>query len=237
MRRSDPNFRTTHWSVVLEARDGFEAALEQLCRAYWYPLYACVRRLGHGPHDAEDLVQEFFARLLQKDYLKAVAPERGRFRTFLIVALKRFLANEWDRWRAKKRGGGQVVLSLDTSTAECRYQTEPGHELSPDRLYDRRWALALLEQVMARLRREFSEADRVREFEQLKVFLTMERGAIAYAEIAAALQMTEGAARVAVHRLRRRFREVFREEIGHTVERPDQIEDELRHLQAVLAGA
>src|SRR6059036_989566 len=152
-------FATTHWSVVLTAGAGSssvaQAALETLCRTYWYPLYAYIRRQGHSPHDAQDLTQEFFARLLQKDYLQAAGRDKGRFRTFLIVALKRFLANEWDRARAQKRGGGQVLLSLDTENAEARYQTEPAADLSADRIFERRWALTLLDRATTRLRHEF----------------------------------------------------------------------------------
>jgi RNA polymerase sigma-70 factor (ECF subfamily) len=234
-----PVFVTTHWSVVVSARqkDSPEsaAALETLCRTYWYPLYAYVRRQGHSPPDAQDLTQEFFARLLQKDYLKAAAREKGRFRTFLIVALKRFLANEWDRLRAQKRGGGQLPLSLDTDLAEERYRIEPASEASADRVFERRWALTLLERTMARLREEFAAAGRAREFDRLKGCLTAERGEISYAETAAALGMSDGAARVAVHRLRKRFREVFREEIAHTVSSPDEIEEEVRYLMSALA--
>jgi len=231
-------FVTTHWSVVLSAREKVStqsaAALETLCRTYWYPLYAWVRQQGHSPHDAQDLTQEFFARLLQKDYLQAATREKGRFRTFLIVALKRFLANEWDRARAQKRGGGQALLSLDTATAESRYQIEPAATLSADLIYERRWALTLLEQTMTALREEFTSAGKQREFESLKTFLTAERGEIPYSEIAAKLGINESAARVSVHRLRKRFREVFRQQIAHTVARPEDVEEEVRYLLTAL---
>ena len=231
-------FVTTHWSVVLSAREKVstqsDAALERLCRTYWYPLYAWVRQQGHSPHDAQDLTQEFFARLLQKDYLQAAAREKGRFRTFLIVALKRFLANEWDRARAQKRGGGQALLSLDTAAAESRYQIEPAATLSADLIYERRWALTLLEQTMTALREEFTSAGKQREFESLKTFLTAERGEIPYSEIAAKLGINESAARVSVHRLRKRFREVFRQQIAHTVARPEDVEEEVRYLLTAL---
>ncbi len=233
-------FATTHWSVVLSARDpsapDSTAALETLCRTYWYPLYAFVRRQGQSPPDAQDLTQEFFARLLQKDYLRAAAREKGRFRTFLIVALKRFMANEWDRAHALKRGGGQAQVSLDTSLAETRYQLEPPAVAGADQVYERRWALTLLDHAMARLRREYAQRGSTAEFEQLKSVLTADRGDIAYPTIAANLGLSEGAARVAVHRLRKRFREVFREEIAQTVSTPDEVEDEVRHLVAALAG-
>ncbi len=233
-------FLTTHWSVVLAARNKSSpesaAALEALCSAYWYPLYAYVRRQGHSPHDAQDLTQEFFARLLQKDYLKAAAREKGRFRTFLIVALKRFLANEWDRLRAQKRGGGQAVVPLDTEVAEQRYRVEPVEGATADRVFERRWALTLLDRTMARLREEFSSMGKNQDFDCLKSCLTAERGEISYAEIATKLGISEGAARVAVHRLRRRFREVFREEIAHTVSSAEEIDEEVRYLMGVLAG-
>ena len=234
-----PVFVTTHWSVVLSARKQDSpqslAALETLCRTYWYPLYAYVRRQGHGPHDAQDLTQEFFARLLQKDYLKAAAREKGRFRTFLIVALKRFLANEWDRLRAQKRGGGQIHLPLDTELAEERYRIEPAEGATADRVFERRWALTLLERTMTRLRQEFAVSGRAGEFDHLKACLTAARGDIAYADLATALNMSEATARVAVHRLRKRFREVFREEIAHTVSSPEEVHEEVRYLMGVLA--
>jgi len=234
-----PAFVTTHWSVVLTAGRSdttrAEGALERLCETYWYPLYAFVRRQGHSPHDAQDLTQEFFARLLQKRYLQTVAREKGRFRTFLLVALKRFLANEWDRLRAQKRGGGQIHIPLDTDLAERRYQVEPAASVPADLVYERRWALTLLEQTMSRLRQEFAAADKSDEFEQFKVCLAADRGALAYADLAASAGLTEGAVRVAVHRLRRRFREVFREEIAHTVSGPDEIEAEVHHLLTALS--
>jgi len=237
--RSDAWFVTTHWSVVLSARDksspGSAEALEALCRAYWSPLYAFVRRQGHDPHEAEDLTQEFFARLLQKDYLHSVAREKGRFRTFLLVSIKRFLANEWDRARALKRGGGKTVLDLDTTAAEAHYQVESKASLSPDALFERRWALSLLEQTMTRLRQDYADAGKLGEFEILKGFLTAEKGEAPYAEASVKTGLSEGAVRVAVHRLRRRYREVFRQQIAHTVDRPEEIEAEVRHLLEVLS--
>jgi RNA polymerase sigma factor (sigma-70 family) len=232
-------FVTTHWSVVLSARDKASpqsaVALEKLCRAYWYPLYAHVRWLGHSPHDAEDLTQEFFARLLEKNYLEAAEKERGRFRTFLLMALKRFLANEWDRARAQKRGGGQAPVPLDFELAEQRYQAE-AEEFPADRMYERRWALALLAQTLARLRAEFEEAGKVAEYERLKGFLTVGKQEPPYAAVAAELGTSQSALRVAVHRLRKRFREVFREEIGHTVTSAEDAEEEFRHLMAALSA-
>ena len=235
-----PVFVTTHWSVVLSARQKDSpqsaAALETLCRTYWYPLYAYVRRQGQSAPDAQDLTQGFFARLLQKDYLKAAAREKGRFRTFLIVALKRFLANEWDRVCAQKRGGGQPALSLDTELAEERYRIEPAESATADKIFERRWALTLLDRTMTRLREEFTVAGKAKEFERLKGCLTADRGDISYAEIAGALGQSEGTVRVAVHRLRKRFREIFREEIAHTVSSTEEIDEEVRYLMGVLAG-
>jgi RNA polymerase sigma factor (sigma-70 family) len=232
-------FVTTHWTVVLSARGQDPArsdqALETLCRTYWYPLYAYVRRQGHSSHDAQDLTQEFFTRLLHADYLKSVEREKGRFRTFLLVALKRFLANEWDRARAQKRGGGQALVSLDTSDGETRYQVEPAARLDADKIYDRRWALTLLDETMARLRKEFSEAGRAGEFERLKVTLTADKGTLDYAALAKELGQSEGTLRVAIHRLRKRFREVFRESIAHTVSSPEEVEGEVRHLLSALS--
>jgi RNA polymerase sigma factor (sigma-70 family) len=235
-----PVFATTHWSLVLSARDKKSPqsadALEKLCRAYWYPLYAYIRRTGQSKENAEDLTQAFFARLLEKNFLNAAEPERGRFRSFLLVALKRFMANEWDRVRAQKRGGGQTHVPLDTELAERKFQAETtAGEISPDRLYDRRWALTLLEQTMARLRAEFERAGKTVEFERLKSFLTADKSEIPYATVAAELGMVESALRVAVHRLRRRYRELFREEIAHTLAEGEDIDEELRHLLTVLS--
>ena len=232
-------FVTTHWSVVVSAGQSdtpqSRDALEQLCRVYWFPLYAYVRRRGHSPEDAQDLTQEFFARLLAKEWLASTDREKGRFRTFLIVALKRFLANEWDRLHRAKRGGQAPHFPLDPELAEARYQSEPALELSADRIYERRWALALLENTMNRLREEFGQANKAAEFERLKVFLTADKSAIAYADVARDLGTSEGAARVAVHRLRRRFREVFREEVAHTVASAEDVAEEFHHLLAALA--
>ena len=232
-------FVTTRWTVVLSAQDKdapqSSEALESLCRIYWHPLYAYARRLGHAPADAQDLTQEFFARLLEKQWLAAADREKGRFRTFLLVALKRFLANEWDRAHRQKRGGYATHLPLDTAVAEARYLTDLAKKLPADRVYERRWALTLLEQTMNRLRAEFSQAGKAAEFERLKVFLTADKSAIACADVARELGMSEGAARVAAHRLRRRFREVFREEVAHTVASAEDVDEEFHHLLEALA--
>jgi RNA polymerase sigma factor (sigma-70 family) len=231
-------FPHTRWSEVLSARQQRSpesaAALEALCRAYWYPLYAFVRASGRSPHDAQDLTQEFFARLLSKDWLRLADPGKGRFRTFLRVALKRFLADDWDRARAQKRGGGQPPVPFDTTLAEKCFLGERADADSPDRLYERRWALALLDQAMSRLEQEYDRAGKASELTHLKPHLTAERGAIPYAEIAAALQKSEGAARVAVHRLRKRFREMFREVIADTVSNAEEVDVEVRHVLAAL---
>ena len=231
-------FLTTHWSVVLAAKDKSSpesaAALEALCSTYWFPLYAFVRRQGHSPSDAQDLTQEFFARLLAKEYLQAADREKGRFRTFLRVALKRFLANEWDRARRLKRGGGHTHLPLDTTTAEQRYQSEQSDLLPPDRLYERRWARTLLEQALVRLRTDYAAADKTAEFDQLKGTLTADRGSIPYRDLASVLNLSEGATRVAVHRLRKRFRNVFRAAVAETVSAADEVKEELHYLVRIL---
>lgn len=236
-----PLFLTTHWSVVLAAKDkastGCSQALETLCSTYWYPLYAFVRSSGYSPHDAQDLTQGFFERLLAKEYLRVVDPEKGRFRTFLKVALKRFLTHEWERGRAAKRGGGEPALNLDTDLAEQRFQANPLHTLAPDLIYDRQWAFALLGEATLRLEREYTTAGKANDLKQLKPYLTEERGHIPYPEIAAALNTTEGAARVAVHRLRKRFRELFRDVVAETVSEPAEVEQELRHVIEALSGS
>jgi RNA polymerase sigma-70 factor (ECF subfamily) len=211
-------------------------ALEELCRTYWYPLYAYVRRHGHSREDAEDLTQSFFARLLEKNYLEGVSSEKGKFRAFLLVALKRFLANEWDRANCQKRGGGVAPLSLDWQDAETRYQIAPADNLSPDKLYDRAWAVIVLERVISRLRNESGAEGRGGLYQQLKPYLMMGGSDIPYAQAAAELKMTEGAVRVAVHRLRRRYRELLREEIGQTLANPAQADEELQALFSALRG-
>jgi RNA polymerase sigma factor (sigma-70 family) len=233
-------FVTTHWSVVLAAGRAdstrARAALEKLCRNYWYPLYAFVRRLGHGPHDAEDLVQGFFAVCLAKNYLGAAQQSRGRFRSFLLVALKHFLANEWDKQRARKRGGAQPMISLDSLTAEQRYALEPAERLSADKLFERRWALTMLDQVVSRLRGEQAAAGKLDQFEALKECITAAGRGTPYAKLANQLGLSEGAVKVAVHRLRRRYRELLEAEIANTVSSPEEVEEERRQLLAALSN-
>jgi RNA polymerase sigma factor (sigma-70 family) len=233
-------FLTTRWSVVLTAghksSPQAQEALGTLCQTYWYPLYAYIRRQGHSPYDAQDLTQEFFARFLEKDFLSDVHRERGRFRSFLLAALKHFLANEWDRARAQKRGGGRRFISLDEHDAESRYALEPRDELSADSLYERRWAMMLLERVLGQLREEFVTAGKIAQFDLLKGVLSAGRGAVPYAEVAARLKTTEAAVKVSVHRLRKRYRELLGAEIAQTVAGPDEVEDEVRYLFAILSG-
>ena len=233
-----PQFTTTHWSVVLAAKDEAspvaDQALAQLCRAYWYPLYAFIRRRGHGPDDAQDLTQEFFYRLLDKRYLSAVDHRKGRFRTFLLAALEHFLANEWRRSQTQRRGGGRKIMSIEDS-AEQRYTNEPATDLSPERIYEQRWALAFLEQVLGKLRAEFAEAGKGANFEALKVFLTGDGPSASYAELASSLATTEAALKMAVSRMRHRYGELLRQEIANIVSSPDEVEDELRSLMAALS--
>ncbi len=235
-----PVFVTTHWSVVLTARQSdtsrAQAALERLCQIYWYPLYAYVRRRGHSVEDAQDSTQEFFARLLAGNWVGDADRTKGRFRTFLLTALNRFLANEWDRAHARKRGGNVVSVPLDTAIAESRYCADTKNALAPDRLYDRQWAMTLLDRALARLETEQQRLGKSAEFDVLSAALTAERGDIPYAAMAAQLGQNEPAVRMAVHRLRKRFREVFREEIAQTVADPNEAEEEIRHLLAALAG-
>jgi RNA polymerase sigma factor (sigma-70 family) len=232
-------FVTTHWSVVLDAALPLSSrggqALEKLCRSYWYPLYAFLRRRGYGSHDAQDLIQGFFERLLEKRFLSAVDRGEGKFRSFLLAALEHFLANQRRDAHAQKRGGDHVFLSLEGDLAETRYLHEPGHELTPEKIFERRCALALLEQTMARLRDECGGNGKGQLFEHLKGVLAGEKGEPSYADIASRLGTSEGAIKVAVHRLRQRYGKLLREEIGQTVSRPEQIDEEIRSLFAALS--
>lgn len=235
----DDTFTATRWTVVRAAgatsSPASVAALEVLCRAYWFPLYAYVRRRGHARHDAEDLTQAFFARLLGKNPFAGLDREHGKFRAFLLAALKNFLANEWDKARRQKRGGGVPPLSLDWRGADERYGIEPADTLSPDRLYDRAWALTLLERVVASLRDEYAHEGKERQFETLRPCLATGRGAVDYAGASATLGLSEGALRVAAHRLRRRYRELLRAELAQTLSDPAQVDEELRALFAAVA--
>jgi RNA polymerase sigma-70 factor (ECF subfamily) len=206
------------------------AALESLCRAYWYPLYAYARRTGQQPADAEDLTQGFFAKLLEKDYLRSATSEKGRFRAFLLVAFKRFMAGEWGREHSLKRGGFIPLLSIDQDAAESRFAVEPFHQVQPDVLFDRQWAATLLERTMGQLQEEYVTSGRAKLFEYLQNSLAGEESALRYADIAVRLNLTEPAVKMAIYRLRARYREILRAEIAHTVSGPEQIEEEIRHL-------
>ncbi len=231
-------FATTHWSLVGAAGDAKSPhameALEKLSRSYWYPLYVYVRRKGYSADDAQDLTQEFFARLLGRNYLSVADRNKGRFRSFLLGALEHFLAREWTKAHAQKRGGGKAFLSLAETDAENRYLMDPAHDLTPEKIYDRRWATTLLAQAMSRLREECAASHKCDLFDKVECLLSGEKSEASYAEIAAALNMSEGAIKVAVHRLRQRYGELVRDEIARTVAGPEEAEEELRYLFNVL---
>jgi len=234
-RTSGARFAATRWSIVLAAGGEHDAtatrrALEELVQAYWFPLYAFVRRQGDSPATAEDMVQGFFAKLLEKKYLAQVDRSKGRFRSFLLAAIKNFMSKERARDRALKRGGGVRVIALDSLDAEARYAVEPADNVTAERLFDRQWALAVLDQVLARLGAEYAAAGRARLYEAIEPCLTAGAGAVDYAKVACWLKMTEGAVRVAVHRLRRRYRDLLKDEIAQTVDSPAQVEEEISYL-------
>ncbi len=223
-------FPTTRWTLVVAAGDRqrkeAQSALVDLCENYWYPLYAYLRRRGYEADEAQDLTQEFFVRVLEGRYLDRADPEKGRFRSFILTSLKFFVADEGDRQRAHKRGGS-VVVPLEFSSGEERYQREPAHDETPERIFERRWALSLLDRVVERLRNEFVQHGRPEHFERLKVFLLGQSDA-PYAELAREMNTSEGALKVAIHRLRKKYRELFRQEIADTVADPAEVESELR---------
>jgi DNA-directed RNA polymerase specialized sigma24 family protein len=232
-------FPTTHWSVVLSAgRDTSvvaDSALESLCRAYWYPLYVFVRRKGYEAHEAQDLTQSFFTRLLEKDYLRTVDRSKGKFRSFLLAALGHFLANTWRDAHAQKRGGQARFISIEEDQGENQYLQLASSDLTPEELFDQQWAVTLLGKVVARLREEFAAHGKQALFEHLKVFLTGERRSQSYAELALKLETTEGALKMAVSRMRQRYGELLRAEIAHTVAGPQEVEEELRAFFAALS--
>jgi RNA polymerase sigma factor (sigma-70 family) len=239
VRREWPeHFATTHWSVILEAGDKqspeSREALASLCAAYWQPLYAYARRIGNSAEQAQDLTQGFFMRLLEKDLLRVADPSRGRFRSFLLASFRHFLTNEYDRAVAQKRGGGRPALSFDFRTVDDRDRLEPVHSLTAEKLYERRWALALLEQSLSRLRAEHSAKGKEALFDALKVFLTGEKAADSHEHLAARLGMTTAAVAVTIHRLRQHYRDVLREEIARTVNDPAEIDSEIQDLFTAL---
>lgn len=233
-------FATTHWSVVLAASqretEGSATAMATLCETYWYPLYCYVRRQGCQASDAQDLVQQFFTRVLEKDYLAVADRERGRFRSFLLTVLKRFLSNEQKHAATQKRGGGEMVFSLDFGAGEERFRLEPTDDWTPEKIYERRWALTLLDHVLEQLGVTYRERGKEELFQHLKIFLTATSTAPPYRAIAEELEMTESAVKVSVHRLRERYRNKLREEIANTVASDDEVDDELNHLLAAIRG-
>ena len=232
-------FATTRWTLVVAAgarADRQSAdALARLCEIYWHPVYALVRRQGHTPEESADLTQEFFTRVLEKNYFQSADPTRGRFRAFLCTSVRHFLSNERDRARTLKRGGNQPVLSLDVETAEGSYTIEPRDDLTPEKLFDRRWALLMLDRVLGRVRDEYREAGRQALFDQLKGCLTGDTDT-PYQEIGRRLEMSEGAVKVAVHRLRRRFRDTLTDEIADTVSDPAEIHAEIEYLLKAVSA-
>jgi len=237
--RLQGEFPRTHWSVVVSASEPGSSraaeALEKLCRTYWYPLYAYVRRRGKSVPDAQDLTQEFFARLLGRHWLERADQTKGRFRTFLLTALERFLANEWDKEHAIKRGGDRQFVPLDWATAETRYGSEPADPLTPEQVFERRWAITLLNEVLEKLGTEYRAEGKRELFASLKLSLVSDRSSLPYAELARSLHLSESGVRVAVHRLRQRYRELLRGEIASTVDSAEAVDAEMRHLFNVLA--
>jgi RNA polymerase sigma factor (sigma-70 family) len=235
---SNPRFQTTRWSLVLAVRDAQSpdaaAALATLCETYWYPVYAFIRRTGLDGDAAKDLTQAFFTRVLEKDYFGQARHERGRFRSFLLSAVRHFLANERDFARAQKRGGSHPHLSLEFDAGERTYQIEPVDPDTPERLYERRWALASIDGALARVRAKYEHAGKVELFGRLRPFLTGDEPQ-SYAELAAAIGVTEGSLRVAVHRMRQQFAATLREIIADTVARPDEVDEELRELMRAVS--
>ena len=232
-------FATTHWSAVVAAGEGgsepARKALENLCRAYWYPIYVFVRRKGHGRDEAQDLTQEFFAQLISKQHLRQADRTKGKFRTFLLAALEHFLAREWNRAHRQKRGGQVIFISLDQQTPEERYRLEPADGDTPEKRFLRQWAREVLTQTMGALERECEAGGKGNLFRETKNLLAGERDGEAYAEISQRLGMGEGAVRMAVHRLRQRYGQILRSEIAQTVASPEEVEEEMRFLLQALS--
>ena len=233
-------FHTTHWTVVLQAKadqgSGAQEALASLCSTYWYPLYAFVRRQGSSPPEAEDLIQEFFCPVLQRQWLVNVSPAAGKFRSFLLACLKNFVTNERERAKTQRRGGGRKILPLDGETAETRYALEPVTRITPEVLFERRWALALVERTLGELQREYTRAGKGGWFDELQQFLPGGEGNLSRAELAVKRGVTTGAIDVTVHRLRQRFGAILREQVAQTVSSAAEVEEEIRYLMAVLSG-
>ena len=234
-----PEFPTTHWSIVLAARhqgcpQGAQEALARLCRIYWYPIYAFIRRRGYDPHEAQDLAQDFFVHVLEDEILKSVDPVKGKFRSFLLVSVRNFLAKAWNRQQAAKRGGRFIFLSWDAEFAESCYQQEPSHDLTPEKIFEQTWAAVLLNEVRKKLSLEYAAEGKEGLFEAVEGCLAGEKAG-PYAEMASRLGMTEGAIKMAVLRMRKRYRELLRSEVAHSVGRPDEVEEELRELVACLS--
>ncbi len=233
-------FATTHWTLVLHAGQSdstrAQEALAQLCQTYWYPLYAYVRRRGLSPEDAEDLTQGFFARLLELNSLAAVRREKGKFRSFLLASLNHFLSDQWDRARAQKRGHGRVV-PIEAADAESRYALEPAHTVTPEKLFEKQWAMTLLDSVVRRLQSEYDQAGKGPLFLALRFAIVGDKSDVPYTQLAAQTGLSEEALRVTVHRLRQRYRQLLRDEIARTVATPAEVDAELRHLFKVLTGA
>lgn len=233
-------FATTQWNVVLKARDApapqAREALAELCETYWYPIYAFVQRSGFNPDAAQDLTQAYFACLLEKDFLESVRPEAGRFRSFLLASLKHFMANEWDKQKAQKRGGHLRRVTLDQDGATSRYGVEPASHLTPEDVFEKKWAQTLSERALGSLQAEWDKRGKTEQFRLYQGFLTANQPELSYSDLAARLTLSEGATRVAVHRLRHRYAKLLREEIAGTVRDPSEIEDELRHVLEVLAA-
>ncbi|HEV2392448.1 MAG TPA: sigma-70 family RNA polymerase sigma factor [Verrucomicrobiae bacterium] len=238
--QASSRFVSTRWSVVLKAGGGnsfqAQAALEKLCQAYWYPLYGYVRRRGYSPEDAQDLTQGFFARLLERNWVERADRQKGRFRSFLLSAMSHFLSDQWDKARAQKRGGGQSAVPLQLDTAETRYGYEPADSSTPEQSYDRRWSLALLEEVLRQVAAEYKLKGQEELFSKLHPCLVGNRTEQPYADLAGRLGISEGAVKTAVHRLRQRYRQLLRNEIAQTVANPAEVDEELRHLFAVVGN-
>ncbi len=231
-------FATTHWSLVLEAKEGSnqaaDAALEELCRAYWYPLYAFARRSGISPEEAQDLTQQFFVQLLEKQFLDSVHPSKGKFRSFLLATFKNLITTEWRRANAQKRGGGHVILSIDEQDPEGRYRCEPEDTVTPDQLYERQWAQTLVGRAIQRLKTEWENQGKP--FEKLKIYLLGAKGSVPFADMASDLGTSENALKATVHRMRKRYGEIFRAEVALTVSQPSEVDEEVRHLLNALGG-